>query len=196
MKINFRQAEFVVGAASLAQVPDDGLPHVAFAGRSNVGKSSLLGALTGTKRLVKTSATPGKTRELNFFRVGGALHLVDFPGFGYAKFSKEERARISRLIGDYAAKCGRLRGIVYLVDLRTEGTALDLQNVVALGESGVPMLIVGTKGDKLGTEARAKALKAIREKFELEDDPMWVSSRTGEGVEELREAIGGALDEA
>ena len=195
MSLDFRKAEFAFGVASESQFPADGLPQVAFAGRSNVGKSSLLNALAGAKKLVKTSATPGKTRELNFFRVDGRMHLVDFPGFGYAKMPKTERARIGRLIDAFVAKSEALRGIVYLVDLRTEATALDVQMVSALARSGTPMLVVGTKADKIGKVAREKSLRTIAEKLGLDELPHWTSSSSGEGVQELRDALEALADE-
>ena len=195
MSLDFRKAEFAFGVASESQFPADGLPQVAFAGRSNVGKSSLLNALAGAKKLVKTSATPGKTRELNFFRIDGRMHLVDFPGFGYAKMPKAMRARIGKLIGSFVEKSAALRGIVYLVDLRTEATALDVQMVSALARSGTPMLVVGTKADKIGKVAREKSLRTIAEKLGLDELPHWTSASTGEGVQELRDALEALADE-
>lgn len=184
MTIRRERAEFVLGAVSLTQIPT-GLPQIAFAGRSNVGKSSLLNALLGRKKLVKTSGTPGKTKELNFFSVDGQLMLVDLPGFGYAKFSKELRSKISALIEGYVRLTDDLVGVVYLIDLRTAGTALDEEMIASLASLGKPMLLVGTKGDKLKRSERDSALVAIQKKWGLETVPPWVSSEKRIGIDEL-----------
>lgn len=186
--IRREKTEFILSATSLGQVPT-GLPQVAFTGRSNVGKSSLMNALVGRKKLVKTSSTPGKTRELNFFTVDEQMQLVDLPGFGYAKFSKDQRAQISRLIEGYIRTSVDLKGILYLIDLRTSGTVLDQQMVETLASSGRPMLLVGTKGDKLNLPDRRRALSSIQNKFRLDHQPHWVSSETRHGIEELWSAI-------
>lgn len=188
MKINREKTCFVRGVASMAQLLDD-LPQIAFAGRSNVGKSSLMNALLGRKNLVKTSSIPGKTRQLNFFLVDQLFYFVDLPGFGYARISKEERVRISKLIENYLRHSTQLRGLLYLIDLRTGGTELDIEMVQTLASSGVPMLLVATKGDKLKRSEQNRALQQIQNRFQLDEPPHWVSSSSGRGVDELWSAI-------
>ena len=116
--IEITSAEFVKSAVSLKGLPEGRLPQVGFLGRSNVGKSSLMNALMGQKSLVKVSSTPGKTRELNFFKVNGKFFLVDLPGVGFAKVSIQKRDEMGDFIREYVEKCKDLRGIIYLVDIR------------------------------------------------------------------------------
>ena len=187
MKI--KSAEFVIGAASLAQIPVDDLPQIAFAGRSNVGKSSLQNALVQRKKLIRTSSTPGKTREINFYKVNEAFYFADLPGFGYAKFSKSLRAKISKLITKYLEESPNITGIVYLIDMKTQGTAIDTEILDRFRELQLPTLVVCTKMDKLNLKDRKKTLVKIQEKFNLEELPLMVSSQKKQGLTEVWQAL-------
>lgn len=154
--------EFVKGAAGWSGLVDDGLPEVAFIGRSNVGKSSLINMLLGRKALARTSNTPGKTQEFNFYRIDGRLYFVDVPGLGYAKVSKAQRAHWDRLIQRYLTEREPLRLVVHLIDSRHPPTAID-QNVMEIMRGGhTPYLIVLTKSDKISRNQHQKALGGVR----------------------------------
>ncbi|MCH7638805.1 MAG: YihA family ribosome biogenesis GTP-binding protein [Bacteroidetes bacterium] len=149
MKI--KTVEFIRSAPNWAVLPKDRKAEIAFAGRSNVGKSSLLNALIGRKNLARTSSTPGKTQALNYYLVNGSagFYLVDLPGFGYAKVSKKQRAEWQRLIGRYVTEREELRIIFHLIDSRHEPTRLDDELIEILRGSPVPRVILLTKSDKL-----------------------------------------------
>lgn len=154
---------FLRGAVKLGDLPDEALDEVAFAGRSNVGKSSLLNALVGRKALARTSNTPGRTRELNFFRLGtppAALLLVDLPGYGYARVSRRESAAWTRLARDYLRGRPRLRRVLVLVDSRHGLKDSDRETLRLLDEAAVASQIVLTKLDKLRAEEGAAVLEA------------------------------------
>ncbi len=150
-------AKFAFSSGKLSQIPRDGLREFAFIGRSNVGKSSLINMLTGQKGLAKVSGTPGKTRLINHFLIGGpsAWYMVDLPGYGYARASKTVRAGFDRLITDYVTKAEKLWFLFVLIDARHEPQKIDMEFMTMLGEEGVPFGIVFTKADKLGTNALA-----------------------------------------
>ena len=178
------------------------LPEVAFLGRSNVGKSSLLNALVGTKGLAKVSATPGKTQTMNVFKIGaagprddsGAYYLVDLPGYGYAKTSKTERARFATLIQDFLTLRPSITGLVWLLDIRRDPSAEDRAMAELLGERALPVLAVLTKADKLGTEARRARAKVIAHALRIAEDQVEVtSSKSGDGIAALRDSITAAL---
>ena len=147
MKVRF--AEFVTSVGRPDQIPQDGLPEIAFAGRSNVGKSSLLNRLLNRKALAKTSRTPGKTRTLNYYIVNRELYLVDLPGYGYARRSHSEREQWAKLVNAYIQDRTPLKGIVQLVDARHDPTADDLEMIEWLNQSRKPFLVVATKADLL-----------------------------------------------
>lgn len=180
-----QSAHFIIGAAHQSQVPQDQRPQIAFLGRSNVGKSSLLNTLMGVKGLVKTSAKPGKTREINFFLINEAFYLVDLPGIGYAKVSKEKRTHISTLIRTYIEKTPELRGVVYLIDSRHVGMDIDKETVNTLRDLGVPILLVGSKKDKLNQKELVQARKQLMQHFELDQPPLMISSLKKTGFQEL-----------
>jgi GTP-binding protein len=186
-------AEFVGGAMNLTQVPQDGRPHLAFAGRSNVGKSSLLNALTNRKNLFRVSATPGKTQELNFYLINETFYFCDLPGIGYARFSKSKREELSELIGQYLETSHDLRGVVYLIDSRTGGTSLDIEAFRVLQEMKIPVLPVATKMDKLNQKEMTASRRAIMQNFQLDEPPLYVSSFKKLGLEHLSGAILEAL---
>ncbi|MBO7060755.1 ribosome biogenesis GTP-binding protein YihA/YsxC [Fibrobacter sp.] len=184
-----RSAVFVKAAVSLQGLPKERLPQIAFLGRSNVGKSSLLNALMGSKKLVKVSAAPGKTRELNFFKVNNEFFLVDLPGVGFAKVSNAKRDQMSDFIREYVEKCKDLRGLVYLVDIRHGGTAIDIETVESIRNTGCPVLIVASKRDKVNQSEFAKGIKLIKQRLGLETSPICVSSLKKTGLDELWDEI-------
>ncbi len=186
-------AEFVKAATSLKGLPEERLPQIAFLGRSNVGKSSLMNALMGRKNLVKVSSTPGKTREINFFGVNKKFYLVDLPGVGYAKVSNSKRDEMSDFIREYVEKCQDLKGLIYLVDIRHGGHAIDIETVESIRESGCPVLIIASKLDKVNKTELAQGMKKIRENFDLDADPLCVSSLKKIGLDYLWEDILEAL---
>ena len=170
--------------------PEPKWPEVAFAGRSNVGKSSLLNRLVRRKRFARVSNTPGRTREVNFFLVNGQFVLVDLPGYGYARISKERRAEWKPLIEGYLRSSMELRGIVQLLDVRHDPTDDDRQMLAFLASVGVPTLFALTKIDKLTASQRTARIAALLEMLETsEDQVIPFSAVTGEGRDELAEAV-------
>lgn len=186
--------KFVKGVVSLKDLPEDDLPQIAFLGRSNVGKSSLLNVLFG-KKIVKVSSTPGKTRELNFFSVNEAFYIVDLPGVGYAKVSEKKREEMEKSIRDYVERAKNLRGIVYLVDIRHGARPIDLLTVESIRAIGRPVLIVASKRDKVNSSELSKNRALISSQFGLEELPLAVSALKKIGVEELWKEILSAVSE-
>jgi GTP-binding protein len=176
--------------------PAAGLPEVAFCGRSNVGKSSLLNRLVRRRAMARVSKTPGRTRELNFFVVNDEFVLVDLPGYGYARQSKSVREAWGPLIESYLRTSPSLRGVVQLLDIRHDPTAHDREVLDLLASIGVPVLIVVTKADKLTTAAAARRLEEIAALLSVEQDAIVpVSSTTGAGRDELARAIVSLVNE-
>jgi GTP-binding protein len=190
-----RSLEFLGGmAAPGGWRPDPTLPEIAFAGRSNVGKSSLLNKLIRRRKFARVSNTPGRTREINFFKVNDAFVFVDLPGYGYARISKERRAEWKPLIESYLESSPQLRGIVHLLDVRHDPTKDDQQMLDFLSELGVPTIVVLTKIDKLTTTQRARRIPELSTMLGLDADQVVpFSAVTGEGRNELAEAIDGLL---
>ena len=187
------RAEFKCSSEKISQVPKDDLRDVAFIGRSNVGKSSLINMLTGRKGLAKVSATPGKTRLINHFCINNNWYLVDLPGYGYARVSKNKRGEFAKIIMDYVLKCEKMHCLVVLVDSRLEPQAIDLRFIEMLGENGVPFGIIFTKTDKLSATQRKKSVEryqaTLSEQWE-ELPPMFCSSsERGTGREEILDFI-------
>ncbi len=191
-----RHLEFLGGMASAeGWRPEAGLPEVAFSGRSNVGKSSLLNQLVRRKAFARVSKTPGRTREINFFGVNRAFLLVDLPGYGYARVSKEKQGAWGQLIEGYLRDNPNLRGVVQLLDARHEPTADDLRMFDLLGELGVPALVVMTKVDKLSTKQRAVQLATLAARCGVEEDQVIpCSATTGEGRDDLAASLAALLD--
>lgn len=156
-----QDCRFVRGVVRIEDLPPPDLPEIAFAGRSNVGKSSLLNALTGRKALARTSNTPGRTRELNFFALGGRLMLVDLPGYGYARVAKKQVAGWTKLVRDYLVGRPNLRRLCLLIDARHGAKASDREVMALLDQAAVSYQIVLTKCDKVPDTALARLVEAL-----------------------------------
>ena len=193
------KSEFKCSSAKLSQVPADALPDFAFIGRSNVGKSSLINALTGRGGLAKVSGTPGKTRLVNHFLINDRWYLVDLPGYGYARTSKSRRAEFSQLILDYVLRCERMHFLFVLVDSRLEPQAIDLRFIRMLGQHGIPFGVVFTKTDKLSKARLEKSVARYRSALleEWEELPPFfaTSSARGTGRDAILDFIGKSLTE-
>jgi GTP-binding protein len=192
-----RSLEFLGGMASVdGWRPESVLPEVAFAGRSNVGKSSLLNRLVHRKKFARVSNTPGRTREINFFKVNDAFVFVDLPGYGYARVSKERRAEWRPLIESFLRRSPQLRGIVQLLDVRHDPTNDDRLMLDFLSELGVPTIVVLTKIDKLTASERRKRLAELPLRLGLDAEQVIAfSAATGEGRDELGAAIESLLEQ-
>ena len=190
-----RSLEFLGGTAERdGWRPESGLPEIAFAGRSNVGKSSLLNALVGRKKLARVSKTPGRTREINFFRVNDQFILADLPGYGYARVSKTRKAEWRPLIEGYLRETPQLAGVVQLLDMRHEPSDDDVAMLDLLSELEMPTVVVLTKSDKLSRKAAAERIRKISLGLGLDpEQTISFSAMTGEGRDELAGAIVSAL---
>ncbi len=190
-RLVIRNVEFIGGMSEKrGWRPESSLPEIAFAGRSNVGKSSLLNALVRRKSFARVSRTPGRTREINFFRVNNAFVLVDLPGYGYARISKEQKAEWKPLIEAYLRRTSQLRGIVLLLDIRREPSDDDRAMLNFLAELEVPTIVALTKTDKLSKLAARERVADISGALSLESDQVIpFSVNSGEGRVELLEAI-------
>jgi GTP-binding protein len=170
--------------------PENTLPEIAFAGRSNVGKSSLINRLLGRRAVARVSRTPGRTREINFFRINDQFVLADLPGYGYARISKERRAAWGPLIEGYLHGSPALRGVVQLMDIRRDPSEDDLTMLGFLGSLDVPGVVVLTKADKLSRTAAAARHKEIASELDLpEDQIIPFSAETGQGRDELARTV-------
>jgi GTP-binding protein len=181
----FSQAQFLASAAGPADIPPRGPTEIAFAGRSNVGKSSAINALTGRKRLAYTSRTPGRTQTINFFELGSDARLVDLPGYGYAKVPQPVRAQWRMLVDSYLRSRDTLAGVVLVMDARHPLTPLDVQLLEFLGD--VRLLALLSKADKLSRAEQAKTLGSV--KASLRAEVRLFSSLTRQGVEECRDLL-------
>jgi len=188
-----QECEFLRGAATLDGIPPAELPEVAFVGRSNVGKSSLVNALTGRKTLARVSNTPGRTREINFFRLGGQLNLADLPGYGYARVSRTDSERWTELIFAYLRGRPNLRRAVLLIDSRRGPLPQDVEVMTLLDRSAVSYQLVLTKVDKLkaGELARVEeqTLDESRRHAAAHPELIATSAEKGSGIAELRAAL-------
>lgn len=196
--------EFVRGAVSPDQFPTDGFAEIAFVGRSNVGKSSLLNALLvhgqkqqrldalGRGQMARTSRTPGRTQSVNFYRWDRAFYLVDLPGYGYAKISKQALAQWRRLAESYLLNRCPLRLVVLIIDLRHGATPLDEQMKQWLEANGQAFVVVASKADKVKAAQKARAIRSVEEQFGA---VLPFSAKTGEGVKPLWERIRTALEQ-
>jgi GTP-binding protein len=187
-------AEFLKSAFQEDDWPRDSKPEIAFLGRSNVGKSSLINSLLSVHGLARTSSTPGRTQSLNFFEINHVLRFVDFPGFGYARVPREIKSTWGEMATSYLAKRRQLVLSIHLVDSRHEPTKQDLQLHEWLQESNKPKLIVATKSDKLSNNELRKNLGHIARVLNT-DSVMAYSAKSGRGREELWRAIKSAIDQ-
>ena len=192
--MNFNNVRFERSFGTSAQLTPSAAPEVAFSGRSNVGKSSLLNKLFNRKGLAKVSQTPGKTATINFFD-GDGVTFVDLPGYGYAKVSKSEKARWSELIEGYFNQDRSFALVVALVDIRHEASELDENMIRFLREADLPFVVALTKADKLSRQQQMKQKAALKRQLALGDDASMVvtSSAKGDGMEELRKIIRDAV---
>ena len=197
-RLVIRNVEFIGGMAEKhGWRPESSLPEVAFAGRSNVGKSSLLNALVRRKSFARVSRTPGRTREINFFRVNNTFVLVDLPGYGYARISKTKKAEWRPMIESYLRRTTQLRGIVLLLDIRREPSEDDRAMLDFLAELGVPTIVALTKADKLTkADARERVAKISRILALEPDQVIQFSAHSGEGRVELLEAVTQIVEKA
>lgn len=187
--INYQLARFEASYGTVESIPEPTQPEVSVAGRSNVGKSSLLNKLFGRKNLVKVSSTPGKTCNVNFFDVDG-ITFVDLPGYGFARVSKAEKDRWSNLIGGYFELERSFNLVLSLVDIRHEAQKLDSQMIAFLQDAGLPYLVVLTKGDKLSRNKQNAQAALLSKQLEVPRDQMIItSSETGQGIDELKSRI-------
>ena len=189
MALRYDQARFEASYGKASDLPEASMPEVAFSGRSNVGKSSLLNKLVGRKALAKVSSTPGRTANINFFEVDG-IYLVDLPGYGFAKVSKAEQKRWANLISDYFAQERSFNLVVALVDIRHDAQKLDIQMLDFLQESELPFVVALTKADKISRNKQEQLRSRLAKQFGLSRDQLIVTSaQTGQGIDELKRLI-------
>ena len=195
MTRHIKKAEFIRAITHVDQAPET-RPAVVFAGRSNVGKSSLINRLTDQKRLARTSNTPGRTREIIYFSIDEIYYFIDLPGYGYAKVAESERQRWGPMMEVFFKEAEGLRLIVMIIDVRRDPNADDLQMLDWLEARGLPYIFAITKCDKLGKTQLAKRFREIQGLLDLEDDSALipVSSHTGRGIDDLMAVIRGALE--
>lgn len=191
------KAEYTASAVNQSQYPKHTEPEIALAGRSNVGKSSLINKFINRKNLARTGNTPGKTQMLNFYHINDAFYFVDLPGYGYAKVSKEVHNKWGKMMREYFSTRENLRAVIQIVDIRHKPSLEDQEMQGFLRNRGIPVLVVATKSDKIARGQWPKYLKVIAETLELPD---WhyilpYSAENGAGVEELHQAVEEILDE-
>ena len=159
--MNYNNSEFLASYGLSRQLPDSDRPEIVFSGRSNVGKSSLINKLCNRRSLARTSQTPGKTRLINAFLLNDSFHLIDLPGYGFAKVDKQEKLRWGKMMQDYFEQSDELRHVLCLVDIRHEPTEDDKQMNLFLRQMGIPFTVIATKADKISRGARQKQLAPI-----------------------------------
>ena len=192
-----REAELEAIAVKASQYPEDTMAEIAFAGRSNVGKSSLLNLLTGRKSLARVSGSPGKTRTINFYKINGDFRIVDLPGYGYAKVSKQMSREWGPMMEEYLQKRQGLKKVVQLVDIRHAPSAQDIQMYQYLRHYGLDGIVVATKADKVSHNEAQKCISVIRKALDLSADdkviPASALKRTGHDkmLEEMEKLLEG-----
>ncbi len=194
--MNIKTAELETVCGITSKFPENSLPEIAFAGRSNVGKSSLINGLLNRKALARTSSSPGKTQTINFYKVNGKLYFVDLPGYGYAKVSQTEKAKWGPMIERYLHTSGQLKSLFLLIDIRHEPTKNDKQMYQWIVEQGFSPVIIATKLDKINRSQIQKHLKMLRNELNLPSDTRifpW-SGVTKQGRDEIWEYIGECLN--
>ncbi|MBU7006423.1 ribosome biogenesis GTP-binding protein YihA/YsxC [Phosphitispora fastidiosa] len=185
-------AEYVISAVGPKQYPEGGQPEIAFAGRSNVGKSSLINRLVNRKALARTSGSPGKTRLLNFYHINDSFYFVDLPGYGFAKVSRVEKAAWGKMIEEYLLNRDNLRVVIQLIDIRHAPSREDVQMYEWLKHFGIPTILVTTKADKIARGNWPKHIRVIKETLiPYPATPVIAfSAETGQGKDELWKLIG------
>ena len=191
MKVNTHNADILLSATNKSNYPQDDIPEVALAGRSNVGKSSFINTMLNRKNLARTSGKPGKTQLLNFFNIDDKLRFVDVPGYGYARVSKKEREKWGKMIEEYLTSRENLRAVVSLVDLRHEPSSDDVQMYEFLKYYEIPVILVATKADKIPRGKWNKHESMIKKKLDFDKADTFIifSSVNKTGVEEAWDAI-------
>ena len=191
MKVNTHNSDILLSATNKSHYPQDDIPEVALAGRSNVGKSSFINTMLNRKNLARTSGKPGKTQLLNFFNIDDKLRFVDVPGYGYARVSKKEREKWGKMIEEYLTTRDNLRAVVSLVDLRHEPSADDVQMYEFLKYYEIPVILVATKADKIPRGKWNKHESMIKKKLDFDKTDTFIifSSVNKTGVEEAWDAI-------
>ena len=194
--MEIKQAEFVTSMAQYGNFAGKGLPQIAVAGKSNVGKSSLINKLCNRNKLAKTSATPGKTKLINVFLLNRAFHLIDLPGYGFARVDKAEKARWGKMMQDYFELADELRHVFCLVDIRHEPTEDDKNMNTFLRQMGIPFTVIATKADKISRAARQKQLAPIcRALFVQPWEVICWSSEDGTGRDQVQKLLDEVLME-
>lgn len=185
--MEIKQSEFIISAVKPEQYPQDGRVEIAFVGRSNVGKSSLINTVTNRRKLVKVSGTPGKTRLINFFLINNGFYFVDLPGYGYAKVSKSEKATWGKMMELYLINRPQLKKVALLVDSRHKPTEDDILMYKWIKHYGYEVVVVATKKDKLTRNEIQRSIKVIREALNLDksQEIIFFSSLKKEGKEDL-----------
>lgn len=191
MKVNTHNADILLSAANKSHYPQDDIPEVALAGRSNVGKSSFINTMLNRKNLARTSGKPGKTQLLNFFNIDDQLRFVDVPGYGYARVSKKEREKWGKMIEEYLTTRKNLKAVISLVDIRHEPSADDVQMYEFLKYYEIPVILVATKADKIPRGKWNKHESMIKKKLDFDKSDTFIifSSVNKAGVEESWSAI-------
>jgi GTP-binding protein len=188
--LKITSATFETSAAAPDQYPAAAMPEIAFAGRSNVGKSSLINTLVNRRHLVKTSATPGKTRLINFFTINNSFYFVDLPGYGYAKVSIKERKKWGPMVESYLSSRSTLKGVVLLQDIRRMPGSEEVQLLEFLEDMSIPIIVVLTKADKFSRNKQTTQGRLIRRQLHLkEDEVVFFSSKNRQGVDVLWDMI-------
>lgn len=196
-----KKAVFHTSAKKGTEHPESGLPEIAVAGKSNVGKSSLINYLTNNSKLARVSKQPGKTRLVNYFTINDAFYLVDLPGYGFARVSKAERESWGSMMEEYFESAASLRGLLILMDIRHDPSAEDVQMVRWADHFGVPYAIVATKADKIAKSKRINYARSIERyimgeaELSIKPQVLWVSSFEKRGGEDVLAYIGGRLEE-
>ena len=194
--MEIKSADFITSLAAYGDFPGRGLPQIAVVGKSNVGKSTLINRLCRRNKLARTSSTPGKTRLINIFLINQAFHLIDLPGYGFAKVDKKEKLRWGTMMQDYFTTAEELKHVLCLVDIRHEPTEDDRTMNRFLREAGIPFTVVATKTDKISRGARSKYLAPICRALLVQPwEIICFSGEDGTGREQLLETVEGILAE-
>jgi GTP-binding protein len=191
MEFKIKNAELEIVCGITSKLPNNTQPEFAFAGKSNVGKSSLINGLMNRKNLARTSAEPGKTQTINFYHVNNEFYLVDLPGYGYAKRAKGEVEKWGRMIENYLHTSRVLKNVFLLIDIRHEPSANDIQMYEWIVHQGFEPIIIATKADKLNKSQLPKAIKLIRQTLNMPEDELLIpySAVTKKGREEIYDII-------